>query len=107
MSTSFEESWAFPNEIKKALGATGYDINDTASNFSTGRPRLEAVFYEGDGSARKVIKRRTAMELISKRTGVPYTVVSRKPPAAACQPTARQAAPAARQAYTIDDAIAT
>ena len=101
--TSFEESWSFPNEIKKELGASGYNINPTPENFSTGRPRLEAVFYDGEGHNRRVIETRTAMELVSKKTGKPYHVVSRKPnrePSA--QPAARQAAPAA---YTLDDVL--
>ena len=101
----------FPNELKKDLGASGYDINDTPENFSTGRARLEAVFYTGEGHNRKVIERRTAMRLISKKTGKPYEVVSRKPDS---QPTARQPA-AARQAtperssehaaYNLDDVL--
>ncbi len=101
--TSFEESWSFPNEIKKELGASGYDINPTPDSFSTGRARFEAVFYDGEGHNRRVIETRTAMELTSKRTGKPYHVVSRKPnrePSA--RPAARQPAPAA---YTLDDAI--
>ena len=100
--SSFEDSWCFPNEVKKELGASGYDINDTPENFSTGRARLEAVFYTGEGHNRKVIERRDAMRLISKKTGKPYEVVSRKPQRAA--PPSRPAAPE-RQAYTLDDAI--
>ena len=96
----------FPNELKKDLGATGYDINDTPENFSTGRPRLEAVFYEGEGNNRRVIERRTAMRLISKKTGKPYEVVSRKPDSAARQPAARQASPSRPAApYTLDDVL--
>ena len=105
--SSFGESWMFPNELKKDLGATGYDINDTPENFSTGRARLEAVFYEGEGNNRRVIERRTAMRLISKKTGKPYEVVSRKPDSAARQPAARQASPSRPAApYTLDDVLA-
>ena len=101
--SSFEDSWCFPNEVKKELGASGYDINDTPENFSTGRPRLEAVYYTGEGHNRKVIETRTAMRLVSKKTGKPYEVVSRKPDS---QPNREPAArPAQRQAYTLDDAI--
>jgi hypothetical protein len=108
-STSFEQSWAFASEIKKELGASGYDINDTPENFSTGRARLEAVFYEGEGHNRKVIETRTAMRLISKKTGKPYEVVSRKPnrePSA--RPAPRQASPERSSkpaAYTLDDVL--
>ena len=105
--TSFEDSWAFASEIKKELGASGYDVNPTPENFSTGRPRLEAIFYEGEGYNRRVIERRAAMELTSKRTGKPYHVVSRKPnrePSA--RPAARQAAPLGEPAaYNLDDVL--
>ena len=101
--SSFEESWTFASEIKKELGASGYDVNPTPENFSTGRARFEAVFYEGEGHNRRVIERRAAMELVSKRTGAPYHVVSRKPPAAARQPAASQAAP--RTSYALDDVL--
>ncbi len=105
--TSFEESWSFPNELKKELGASGYDIHPTPENFSTGRARFEAVFYDGEGHNRRVIETRTAMRLISKKTGKPYEVVSRKPnrePSARPfgEHAARQPAPAA---YTLDDVI--
>ena len=102
-STSFQDSWMFPNELKKDLGASGFDINPTPDSFSTGRARFEAVFYTGDGHNRKVIERRTAMQLISKKTGKPYEVVSRKPDSAARQPAAPPSRPAAP--YTLDDAI--
>ena len=93
----------FPNELKKDLGASGYDINPTPDSFSTGRARFEAVFYEGDGHNRRVIETRTAMRLISKKTGKPYEVVSRKPDSAARQPAAPPSQPAAP--YTLDDVI--
>ena len=101
-STSFEQSWAFASEIKKELGASGYDINDTPENFSTGRARLEAVYYTGEGHNRRVIETRTAMRLISKKTGKPYEVVSRKPDSQPAAPPSRPAAPAA---YTLDDVL--
>ena len=101
--TSFEDSWAFASEIKKDLGATGFDINPTPDSFSTGRARFEAVFYEGDGHNRRVIERRTAMRLISKKTGKPYEVVSRKPDSAARQPAPPPSQPAAP--YSLEDVI--
>ena len=101
--TSFEESWMFPNELKKELGASGYDINPTMDSFSTGRARFEAVFYEGEGDNRRVIETRTAMRLISKKTGKPYEVVSRKPDSAARQPAAPPSRPAAP--YSLDDVL--
>ena len=80
--TSFEESWGFPAELKQALGASGYDINPTPDCFRSGRPKFECVFFTGAGHNRLVIERREAMSLISKKTGKPYHVVSRKPEAA-------------------------
>ena len=101
--SSFEDSWCFPNEVKKELGASGFDINDTPENFSTGRPRLEAVYYTGEGHNRRVIERRTAMRLISKKTGKPYEVVSRQPDSAARQPAPPPSQPAAP--YSLEDVI--
>ena len=101
--TSFQDSWMFPNELKKDLGASGFDINPTPDSFSTGRARFEAVFYEGDGHNRRVIETRTAMRLISKKTGKPYEVVSRKPDSAARQPAAPPSQPAAP--YSLDDVL--
>ena len=106
--SSFEESWAFPNEVRKELGASGYDINDTPGNFSTGRPRLEAVFYEGQGHNRRVIETRTAMRLISKKTGKPYEVVSRKPDLQRAASPSRPASPERSSkptVYTLDDVV--
>ena len=102
--SSFEDSWCFPNEVKKELGASGFDINDTPENFSTGRPRLEAVYYTGEGHNRRVIERRTAMRLISKKTGKPYEVVSRQPDSAARQPAPPPSQPAA--SYSLEDVLA-
>ena len=98
--SSFEECWMFPGELKQSLGASSFDVNTTQDCFRTGRARLEAVFYEGEGLNRKVIARRTAMRLISKKTGKPYEVVSRKPES---QPAARH--PTAPASYTLDDVL--
>ena len=84
------------SDVKATIeGAVYYDVRPTPENYKTGRPKFECLFL--DASKNRVIERRPAMELISKRTGKPYNVVSRKP-----QPAARQPAPAA---YTLDDAI--
>ena len=106
MTDSFEASWMFPNELKKDLGASGYDVNPTMDTFSTGRAKFEAVFFEGEGHNRKVVERRTAMELTSRKTGKPYHVVRRKAANHEGRPAAQQAAPAARQEYSLDDALA-
>lgn len=72
---TFEESWAYPIEVKKTLGAASYDIRPTPENFRSGRAKWEALFFSGD---RKLISRRTAMELTSKRTNTKYVVCQRE-----------------------------
>ena len=99
--STFQDDWGFPSDVKATIeGAVYYDVRPTPENFKTGRAKFECLFL--DASKNRVIERRAAMELTSKRTGKPYHVVSRKPPAAARQPAASQASPAA---YTLDDAI--
>ena len=72
---TFDEQWAFPSEIKKQLGAASYDLRPLPENFRSGRPKWEALFFAGD---RKLLSRRTAMELTSKRTGAKYHVCERE-----------------------------
>lgn len=74
---SFEASWAFTSAIKSELKADAYEIQATGQKFSSGRPKFKAVFYKGYGDNRKIITERDAMELLSKRTGTSYFVVSR------------------------------
>ena len=99
--STFLADWGFASDVKASIeGAVYYDVRPTPDNFKTGRPKFECLFL--DASKNRVIERRAAMELVSKRTGKPYHVVSRKPQRAA--PPSRPAAPE-RQAYTLDDAI--
>ncbi len=75
-STSFQDDWGFPSDIKATIpGAAYYDIRPTPQSFKTGRPKFECLFL--DAAKHKVIERRDAMELVSKRTGKPYYVVRR------------------------------
>ena len=95
--STWDQDWGFASNVKATIeGAVYYDVRPTPESFSTGRPKFECLFL--DASKNRVVERRLAMELTSKRTGKPYHVISRKP-----QPTARQPAPAA---YTLDDTVA-
>lgn len=82
----FEESWGFPNDVIREIPmAIGFDIVTTGSTFRSGRSRFDCRIY---GPARVVLETRDAMELISKKTGQPYHVVSKKQrrPAARASP---------------------
>ncbi len=72
-SKSFEDNWTFPNELKTQLGAASYDIRPLLETFRSGRPKFEALFLDRTGT---VLSRRIAMELVSKKSGKPYHVVS-------------------------------
>ena len=102
--STFEQDWGFASDVKATIeGAVYYDVRPTPENFKTGRAKFECLFL--DASKNRVIETRTAMRLISKKTGKSYEVVSRKPDS---QPAARQpAAPPSQPAapYTLDDAI--
>ena len=74
--TSFAESWAFGSELKQQLGAASYDIRPLPEKFRSGRPKFECLFFDRDNA---LISRRFAMELVSKKTGKKYHVVSRSP----------------------------
>ena len=104
--STWDQDWGFASDVKATIeGAVYYDVRPTPENFKTGRPKFECLFL--DASKNRVIERRAAMELVSKRTGKPYHVVSRKAPAAARQPAARQASPSRPAApYTLDDVVA-
>lgn len=93
---SFEASWAFLSEIKKELGAASYDVRPLPVNFKSGRAKFEALFFSGD---RKLISRRTAMELTSKRTGGKYHVCQREEAATKPQPARPQPADPLDEVY--------
>ena len=100
--STFEQDWGFASDVKATIeGAVYYDVRPTPENFKTGRAKFECLFL--DASKNRVIERRAAMELTSKRTGKPYHVVSRKPQPAARQPAAPPSQPAAP--YSLDDVI--
>jgi hypothetical protein len=71
-TSSFQESWGFPNEIQQQVDATSYDIQMHPGNFSSGRPKWVCYFMNRD---RKVICKRLGMQLTSKK-GKSYHVFS-------------------------------
>ena len=96
---TFREDWGFPSEVKASIpGAAFYGTEMVPGTYKSGRPKFETTFLSKD---RKVLARRPAMELISKKTKRPYIVCRR---AEDSWNAARPAA--ARSAYTLDDAIA-
>ena len=73
-ASTFRTDWAFPSEVKTALGADSYEVIDTQLAYSTGRTKYEARFYSGKGRERQLITTRDAMELIGKGSGKKYFV---------------------------------
>ena len=75
----FQESWAFPSEIKTLLGASWFETLDAPDKFASGRPKKLVRFLgEGFGPARAILGEREGMLLTSKKTGLPYVVCRRK-----------------------------
>ncbi len=81
---SFREKWAFPSEVKEALGARRYEIKPTLQTYRSGRAKWLVRFYDGD----ILLAARDAMELTSKRTGTPYHVCLRHEPVKRAEPAA-------------------
>ena len=75
---SFSAQWGFPSEIKTQLGAASFDLRPLPDNFRSGRQKWECLFFDKDN---KLISRRVAMPLTSKKTGKPYHVCAREEPA--------------------------
>ena len=78
MNTDFMSQWGYPSEIKTEIGAAYYELRPLPDNFRSGRPKWECLFFSAN---RKLVSRRMAMELMSKKTGKPYRVCARCEPA--------------------------
>ena len=72
---SFSTQWGFPSDIKKELDAASFDVRPLPESFRSGRPKWECLFFSED---RKLMSRRVAMQLTSKKTGKPYHVCARE-----------------------------
>ena len=78
----FRETWAYPSEVLKTVpGAARYEVRPIPGCYKSGRQRFEATFVSADH--KKVLARREAMELVSKRTGKSYHVCRRVDPSKA------------------------
>ena len=77
MNTDFQSQWGYPSEIKTQIGAASYELRPLSENFRSGRPKWECLFFAAD---RKLVSRRLAMELSSKRTCKLYHVCARNKP---------------------------
>ena len=78
MNSDFQSQWGYPSEIKSELGAAYYELRHLPDTFHSGRPKMECLFVSAD---RKLVSRRLAMELTSKKTGKPYRICARNEPA--------------------------
>ena len=77
-NSDFQSQWGYPSEIKTDLGAAYYELRHLPDTFRSGRPKMECLFFSAD---RKLVSRRMAMELVSKKTNKPYRVCARNEPA--------------------------
>jgi hypothetical protein len=81
-SNDFSETWGVVWEVKKTIpGAIQYVIENTDQKFSSGRPKIDVVFLNGNN---REICRRSGMRLVSK-AGREYEVCRREPETAAAQ----------------------
>ena len=78
MNSDFLSQWGYPSEIKTEIGAAYYEFRNLPDNYRSGRPKMECLFFSAD---RKLVSRRMAMELVSKKTNKPYRVCARGEPA--------------------------
>ena len=96
----FRKTWGYPNEVLKTIpGAARYEVQPVPGAFKSGRQRFEATFLSSDH--KKILARRSAMQLTSRRTGAVYHVCKRQEDSRA--ENALQALSSA--GFNIDDAI--
>lgn len=77
--STFQQDWPYVSTVKGELNAVAYDVNDLGERFSTGRVKLEIVFYGATPSGLQVeLSRHVGMRLRS-RTGINYLVCQREP----------------------------
>ena len=73
---TFRLEWGYLNEVAKSIsGAARFEVHPVPGCYKSGRPRFEAVFLTSD--AKRVVAKREAMSLTSKKTGQPYHVCRR------------------------------
>ena len=100
---TFREEWGYPNDLVKSIpGAARFEIYPVPGAYKSGRPKFEVVFMTSD--AKRVVAKREAMQLVSKKTGQLYHVCRRHEDWRAAKAAATlRVLEAAR--FSIDDAI--
>ena len=97
---TFRQDWGFPSEVRQTIPDAAYHGTDPVpGTYKSGRARFETSFLSRD---RKVVARRPAMELTSKKTGKPYFVCRREAdswPSTSAQPKAAAAN------FSLDDVL--
>ena len=79
---TFRETWGYPNEVLKTIpDAVRYDVRPIPGCYKSGRQKYQATFVSSDN--KKVVGRREAMSLTSKRSGQQYYVCKRADPSKA------------------------
>jgi transposase InsO family protein len=79
-TADFQANWAYADTYKKLIGACSYDVNTTGLTFkSSGREKLEVVFYRPSLNGKIEMSRHDAFRLYTKGEGRPYVCVARQP----------------------------
>ena len=74
--TDFSDTWSPTWEVQKSIpGAKACIVENTGKAYKSGRPIIEAVFYD---DSRRELCRRQGMTLTSKK-GADYTVCRKDP----------------------------
>lgn len=69
---TFQQHWKYPSWVQNDIrGCVRSETKSTPNKFKSGRVVYKTTFYNSDD---KTIESRTAMQLVSKRTGKPYYV---------------------------------
>jgi hypothetical protein len=82
---SFQVNWPFLSVLQRELGADSHQVLDSGERFSTGRKKLEVVYWKDLPGHRVEVSRHSAMQLTNKE-GTLYYVVSRSPKLTQAQP---------------------
>ena len=75
--SDFQADWGFPSEVRTTIHNAGvFDVRPCPGTYKSGRPKFQAIFLSHD--RKSIVARRDAMELTSKKTGLPYFVCRRQ-----------------------------
>jgi hypothetical protein len=77
-SVPFKDTWAFPDEVKKSIGASWYELLPSKDFYASGREKVIVRYFgAGYGPSRTILTDHDDMRLISSKTGNPYVVSKR------------------------------